>query len=480
MQAPGNDWDGKFEEDAQDISSMPSILFINEAEKASRFLRALGRANQSNDRASNNGGGSGGNSGGGSDLNSSLRSRGPPALRRAYTASTVSSAASETPREEIQAVTQCVQIVGSHIRDLSSLFDASFCFPQLLHLNLSFNSLRDLPSLSTCPNLRTLDISHNKFSNVDFVWELTEIRILRLHHNSVESLYPLQQLGQLEELWLGCNNVDFTQFLYLSACSKLAVLIKASNPCDEKPKILDYLCNILPSLRIVDQQVLDETRSAGNLTGRANDESVDVKVMITQARAQLKREASAHNGLSLDSVGAAGAGEGAIPSSERARTSASRSHPRRHGLSRDRTPRRAGTAEQSEDDSSSISSAVVSEADSRHGNHHRRHRVVQQHKREKNLSYDPTPNPVDASAAEGRPSEVHLSSQASKKQTSSILLPSRPTEKIPREQRRAAPTGPSVQLHPQHEQRPIDQPVLPLETDEPPQGGTESDSPGLL
>jgi hypothetical protein len=220
----------------------------------------------------------------------------------------------------------CFQFVSCNIKDITNIFQMVY-LPKLSHLNLSFNSLRTfnfsnaiIASLSS--TLTILDLSHNKLTSIDGLAQFSNLKILRLHNNQIENLSPLESCFSLEELWLSYNKIDWIQFIYISKLEKLKILIKMNNLCDQKPKFNEFLVMILPDLRILDQEKVDKKESKGdnnnNLglqqqefdqednNSNLNNEtisnyavctpnpkiSVDVKIMLTQAKAFMKRRSS--------------------------------------------------------------------------------------------------------------------------------------------------------------------------------------------
>jgi Leucine-rich repeat (LRR) protein len=217
----------------------------------------------------------------------------------------------------------CLQFVSCNIKDITNIFQMVY-LPKLSHLNLSFNSLRTfnfsnaiIASLSS--TLTILDLSHNKLTSIDGLAQFSNLKILRLHNNQIENLSQLESCFSLEELWLSYNKIDWIQFIYISKLEKLKILIKMNNLCDQKPKFNEFLVMILPDLRILDQEKVDkkdnnniglqqqEFDQEDNNTNVHNEAisnyantastpnpkiSVDVKIMLTQAKAFMKRRSS--------------------------------------------------------------------------------------------------------------------------------------------------------------------------------------------
>jgi Leucine-rich repeat (LRR) protein len=205
------------------------------------------------------------------------------------------------------SATSHLQFVNCQLKDVTMIFQ-HVLFPRLVYLNVSFNALRDIspPTIAfSFANLRLLDISHNRFSSLEFVSSLSKLTVLRCQYNQIESLSPVQYLSQLDELWISNNKIDWMQLMYLSTLTKLTKLVKVNTPANEKVKVDEFLVTIVPSLQYIDQDHATKWKSAGrNVVQSTNNVSADtntidvstgkmstdVRIMITQAKAMLKRE----------------------------------------------------------------------------------------------------------------------------------------------------------------------------------------------
>ncbi len=206
-----------------------------------------------------------------------------------------------------------LQLINSQIKDINVLFH-NILFPKLNYLNVSFNAIKDIspPAISlSFANVLLLDISHNRINSLDFVSQLTKLQCLRCHYNQIESLSPLQYLNTMEEIWVSNNKIEWTQFIFLSNATQLKKLVKYGNPGDEKSKINEFLVTIIPSLVIVDQDYADRFKNSKqssttndassvdsgvdlpNMSHQGNKVGTDVRIMITQAKAMLKRDSIA-------------------------------------------------------------------------------------------------------------------------------------------------------------------------------------------
>eukprot|EP01038_Epipyxis_sp_PR26KG_P011453 gene11453-15344_t len=197
-----------------------------------------------------------------------------------------------------------VQINGLKLLIVSNSMCSSFRgindtfikFVNLEYLNLSFNSLRDIQvnNISCLKNLKLLDLSHNKITSIDFVESLSLLTVLRCHNNIIEEIIYLKNIANLRELNLSYNKIVWLEFYHLQSLKKLENLIKFCNPCDEKAKLDEFLIHIIPSLNFIDGLSVKVLNKDINNNGNAYDinpsengvpKSVDLKVMLTQARA---------------------------------------------------------------------------------------------------------------------------------------------------------------------------------------------------
>ena len=165
--------------------------------------------------------------------------------------------------------------------NLSSFNVFTIAFNSLAVVNISFNNFKDLSCLSAAHHLRILDISHNRICSISFVSSLSQLTSLRCHNNSIESLRELKNAPLIQELWVSNNDIQWQQYIYLSSLKSLEILIKSDKEkSNEDKKIDNFLLSVVPSLKILDggavKAIADQTVS------------IDVKIMLTQARAALQ------------------------------------------------------------------------------------------------------------------------------------------------------------------------------------------------
>lgn len=97
----------------------------------------------------------------------------------------------------------------------------------LEELYLSKNVVTDLASISTLPKLRILDVSYNSLTYLDPVHAITSLTNFNFSHNAVSDIQALTSLVALIELDASYNTL--TDVSAISACSKLEVLNISNN-----------------------------------------------------------------------------------------------------------------------------------------------------------------------------------------------------------------------------------------------------------
>jgi hypothetical protein len=159
----------------------------------------------------------------------------------------------------------------------------------LNYLNLSFNQITDVSSLATMAGLKVLDLSHNKICDLSPIQNFPELRILRLHHNLIECLDPIRDLTQLTELWISRNQIELSELFNLVLLKMLQHIFVESNPLESKPKHLDFLFAISPSLITVNGLAIRSLFPLVSSRGHPSDffRTVDGRLMVTQSRSRL-------------------------------------------------------------------------------------------------------------------------------------------------------------------------------------------------
>jgi hypothetical protein len=168
------------------------------------------------------------------------------------------------------------------------------CCTLLKTLNLSFNKIRDISPVAALTQLVQLDISHNKVIELTPLKGLCQLQILRFHKNNVQCIESLNSMTQLNELWMSNNEIQWTEFLHLSKLTSVTHIIMEKNTCEEKPKYLEFLLAICPSVLTVNG--LPAINSMPKVSQMDNKswynpsdflKTSDGRVMLTQAKALL-------------------------------------------------------------------------------------------------------------------------------------------------------------------------------------------------
>jgi len=189
-----------------------------------------------------------------------------------------------------------VRLYLSHI-NLPSLKLFARSFLMLNTVNVSFNNLKELDSFACFENLLFLDISHNKITSLSFATNLSKLNVLRCQNNLIESLEEVKHMPLLKELWISNNKIQWQQYINLNSLKLLEVFIKSDKEkvSEENAKIDSFVIYLVPSIKC-----LDGTPVSCGIEQAAI--SVDVKVMLTQARALLQ-VSEQHNAESLKKGG---------------------------------------------------------------------------------------------------------------------------------------------------------------------------------
>jgi protein phosphatase 1 regulatory subunit 7 len=87
-------------------------------------------------------------------------------------------------------------------------FDQLEYLPQLLVLDISFNSIKDMSPVRVCRHLKELYIAQNKLKEIQGLEDMKSLRILDLGANRIRSMDGIQGLVSLESLWLGKNKIE--------------------------------------------------------------------------------------------------------------------------------------------------------------------------------------------------------------------------------------------------------------------------------
>jgi len=107
--------------------------------------------------------------------------------------------------------------------------------PSLQVLDMSYNSIREMDPVATCPNLRELYLANNKIKVISGLSGLKQLQKLDLGANRIRVMPPeeLAGLTQLKELWLGKNKIE--TMAGLQTLTQLRRLDLQSNRLTELP-----------------------------------------------------------------------------------------------------------------------------------------------------------------------------------------------------------------------------------------------------
>lgn len=75
-------------------------------------------------------------------------------------------------------------------------------------LDISFNAIREMAPVASCPLLEELYIAQNKLRKIEGLENLTNLRTLDLGANRIREMQGLSACTNLESLWLGKNKIE--------------------------------------------------------------------------------------------------------------------------------------------------------------------------------------------------------------------------------------------------------------------------------
>ncbi|XP_016660556.1 amphoterin-induced protein 1-like [Acyrthosiphon pisum] len=91
-------------------------------------------------------------------------------------------------------------------------------------LDLSYNEIRDIESLTHLTEIQFLDLSYNEIRDIESLANLTELQFLDLNHNEIRDIESLAHLIELETLMLSNNNISEVKNGEFANISKLQTL----------------------------------------------------------------------------------------------------------------------------------------------------------------------------------------------------------------------------------------------------------------
>jgi protein phosphatase 1 regulatory subunit 7 len=136
----------------------------------------------------------------------------------------------------------------------------------LTNLDLSFNKIRSTAALSSCPfdQLERLYLSSNKIQEAEGIFHLHSLKMLELGSNRIRGMPPqLEQLSNLQELWLGRNKIVSMGLPPLPALQHLSM---QSNRLEVWDPSLFHNCPALSHLYLGHNNLPDLPEEIGLLT----------------------------------------------------------------------------------------------------------------------------------------------------------------------------------------------------------------------
>ncbi|GMH79428.1 hypothetical protein TrLO_g3606 [Triparma laevis f. longispina] len=127
--------------------------------------------------------------------------------------------------------------------------------PKLTNLDISFNAIRNMASVSNCKLLTTLYIANNKLTSIEGLEELTQLKTLDVGANRLRSMKGIGGLVNLEHLWMGKNKI--TEISDLQNLKKLRRLDIQSNRLT-KVENLENQIDCLEELYLASNGIDDE------------------------------------------------------------------------------------------------------------------------------------------------------------------------------------------------------------------------------
>jgi len=161
----------------------------------------------------------------------------------------------------------------------------------LKYLSVSFNRIHSIAPISTLRELQVIDVSHNRINDISPLRDIPNLTVLRLHYNSIESLEAIRSSSALIELWVAKNRLQLVDFLHLLQLTNLQHIVTEGNPFEAKPKYIEFLLALCPSILTVNGAPAISLLPVSNQKHWYNPteflRTTDGRVMLTQARAQL-------------------------------------------------------------------------------------------------------------------------------------------------------------------------------------------------
>ncbi len=158
------------------------------------------------------------------------------------------------PTLDISALKECkslkeLSLVGNHLDNNAMNIIGEL--KNLTKLNLGWNNISDVSSLSGLTNLTSLGIWGNQISDITSVTSLVNLEYLDFSDNKVSDIMPVKNLVELKQLWLYSNHV--TDISALTGLENLQVLMLRNNPIENPEEVR----SIYPHLTRIDVDLLN-------------------------------------------------------------------------------------------------------------------------------------------------------------------------------------------------------------------------------
>ena len=158
------------------------------------------------------------------------------------------------PTLDISALKECkslkeLSLVGNHLdnNEMNIIGELT----NLTKLNLGWNNISDVSSLSGLTNLTSLGIWGNQISDITSVDSLVNLEYLDFSDNKVSDITPVKNLINLKQLWFYSNKV--TDISALTGLENLQVLMLRNNPIENPEEVR----SIYPHLTRIDVDLLN-------------------------------------------------------------------------------------------------------------------------------------------------------------------------------------------------------------------------------
>ncbi len=158
------------------------------------------------------------------------------------------------PTLDISALTQGkslkeVSLVGNQLDNHS--METIGQMTNLTKLNLGWNQISDISSLTGLTNLTSLGIWGNQISDITSVSNLVNLEYLDFSDNQVSTITPITNLTNLKQLWMYSN--DIKDISAITGLNNLEVLMLRNNPIENPEEVR----SIYPHLTRIDEDLLN-------------------------------------------------------------------------------------------------------------------------------------------------------------------------------------------------------------------------------